>query len=258
MNGTRVFGAAALVAAALIPSTTTGAAAGGPAAALGVSPLRLELKGASSAAITVRNPGARPLVVTVARAGFARTLRGKPRIEAVRGAAGWLHATPRRLRLAPHKTGTFRLAAKPPSTARPGDHPALVLLETRPRADKKVHVLLRVGVVVLVRISGSIVHRLEPQALSVRRDGTKRVFSLRLANRGNVAERIAGARVEIVLNRHGRSFAALRTRRFDVLPHSAGIAEFPYGGAVRGPVVARVVLRPPTIGRSRSFRVTVP
>ncbi len=254
MTGAKFLGVVAIAAAALVPS----AAAGTPAAALGVSPLRVELKGGSSAAITVRNPGGRPIVVTVARAGFARTLRGKPRIEAVHGAAGWLHARPHRFRLAPHATGTLHLAAKPPATARPGDHPALVLLETRPPSDKKVHVLLRVGVVVLVRVGGTIVHRLEPQALSVRADGTKRIFSLRLANRGNVTERIGGPRVAIVLARDGRKFATLRTRRFDLLPHSSGIAEFAYGGAVRGPVIARVVLRPAAIGRSRSFRVTVP
>ena len=246
--------AAALAAAALIPS----AAAGGvPAAALGVSPLRLELKGASTASITVRNPGARPLIVTVTRAGFARTLRGKPRIEAARGAAGWLRARPHRLRLAPHATASFRVTAKPPAKAKPGDHPALVLLTTQPPASKKVHVLLRVGVVVLVRVAGTIVHHLVPQELTVRRRGAARLFSLRLANRGNVAERIGGAGLELVLSRHGKSLATLRARRLDLLPHSAGIAQFAYRGAVRGRVLARVVLRPPAMGPTRSFGVTL-
>ena len=251
----KYLGVALIVAAALIPSAAAG---GNPAAALGVSPLRLELKGASAAVITVRNPGARPLVVSVTRAGFARTLHGKPRIEAARGAAGWLRARPLRLRLAPHATGSFRLSAKPPATARPGDHPALVLLQTRPPADKKVHVLLRVGVVVLVRVPGTIVHRLVPQALSVRRDGKTRLFSLRLANRGNVAERLGGTRIELVLSQNGRRFATLRTRRFDLLPHSAGIAQFAYGGSARGPVVAQVAFRPLSLGRSRAFPVTLP
>ena len=247
-------GVAAIVAAALIPS----AAAGGiPAAALGVSPLRVELKGASTAAITVRNPGAHPLIVTATRAGFARTLHGNPRIKAARGAAGWLHARPRRLRLAPHATGSFRLTAKPPAGARPGDHPALVLLATRPPADKKVHVLLRVGVVVLVRVAGTVVHHLEPQALSVHRSGATRLFSLRLANRGNVAERLRGSRLELVLRRHGKRLATLRARLLDLLPHSAGIAQFAYHGPVRGRVLATVVLRPRAIGRARSFGVTL-
>jgi hypothetical protein len=250
----RVLGVAAIIAAALIPSAAAG---GAPVAALGVSPLRLELKGASTASIMVRNPGARPLVVTVTRAGFARTLHGKPRIEAARGAAEWLRARPHRLRLAPHASASLRLSAKPPAAARPGDHPALVLLETRPRADRKVHVLLRVGVVVLVRVAGTIVHRLEPQALSVRGSGMTRLLSLRLANRGNVAERIGGARLELVLSRHGKRLATLRSRRLDLLPHSVAIAQFAYRGAVRGRVLVRTVLPPATIGRPRSFRVTL-
>jgi hypothetical protein len=250
----RVLGVVAIVAATLIPSAAAG---GSPAAALGVSPLRLELKGGSAASITVRNPGARRLVVTVTRAGFARTLHGKPRIEAARGAAGWLRVRPRRLRLAPHATASLRLTARPPAGARPGDHPALVLLATRPPADKKVHVLLRVGVVVLVRVAGAVVHRLVPEALSLRRNGSSRVFSLRLANRGNVAERIGGARLELVLSRHGKPFATLRTRRLDLLPRGAGIARFAYRGAVRGRIRARVVLRPVSMGPTRSFGVTL-
>jgi P pilus assembly chaperone PapD len=250
----KVLGVALIVAAALIPSAVAG---GNPAAALGVSPLRVELNGASTSSITVRNPGARPLVVTATRAGFARTLHGKPRIKAARGAAGWLRVRPRRVRLAPHASATLRLTAKPPVTARPGDHPALLLLTTRPPAAKTVHVLLRVGVVVLVRVAGTIVHRLEPRALSVHRDGATRLFSLRLANRGNVAERIRGARLELVLRRHGKWLATLRSRLVDLLPHSAGIAEFAYRGAARGRVRASVVIRPATIGRARSFGVTL-
>jgi hypothetical protein len=248
----RILGVALIVAAAL---TSSAAAGKSPAAALGVSPLRLELTGRSPASINVRNPGTRPLVVTVTRAGFARTLHGKPRIKAARGAAGWLRTRPRRLHLAPHATGSFRISAKPPATARPGDHPALVLLSTRPRANKTVHVLLRVGVVVLVRVAGTIVHRLVPQALSVRRHGATRVFSLRIANRGNVAERLRGARLELVLSRHGKRLTTLRSRLVDLLPHSAGIAQFAYRGAVRGRVRATVVLRPATLGRARSFGV---
>jgi hypothetical protein len=252
-------GVAALVAAALIPMPTKGAAAGGnPAAALGVSPLRVELKGASTTTITVRNPGARPLVVTASRAGFARTLRGKPRIKALTGAAGWLQTRPRRLRLGSHASATLRLVAKPPAGARPGDHPALLLLTTRPPAVKTVHVLLRIGVVVLVRVSGTIVHRLVPRALTVHRDGTDRILAVRLANRGNVSEWIGGRRVALVLSNGGKRFATLHARRFDLLPHSAGIAEFPYHGAVRGPVVAQVAFRPATLGVSRTFRVTLP
>ena len=250
----KVLGVALIVAAALIPSAAAGRV---PAAALGVSPLRLELKGASTAPITVQNPGARPLVVTVSRAGFARTLHGKPRIKAAHGAAGWLSVLPHRRRLAPHATASFRVAAQPPAWARPGDHPALVLLTTRPRQDKKVHVLLRVGVVVLVRVAGTVVHDLVPQALSVRSRQATRLISLRLANRGNVAERLGASRLHLALARGDRTFATLRAHRLELLPHSAGIAQFAYRGAVRGRIRATVVFRPATLGRARSFRVTL-
>src|SRR5258706_2498612 len=103
-----------------------------------------------------------------------------------------------------------------------------------------------------MRIPGTVVRRLVPQALSVQRKGATHVFSLRLANRGNVAERVGGERVEIVLSRHRKPFATLRARHLDLLPRSVGIAEFAYRGRVRGGVVVRTVLRPPAIGRARS------
>ncbi len=84
------------------------------------------------------------------------------------------------------------------------------------------------------------------------------MLSLRLVNRGNVAERLHGNGLQLVLSRHGKRLATLRSRLVDLLPHSAGIAEFAYRGAVRGRVRATVVLRPPTTGRTRSFRVTLP
>lgn len=250
----KALGVAAIVAAALIPSAAAG---GGPAAALGVSPLRLELQPKTATPITVRNPTDHALVVTVKRAGFARTLHGKPRVEALRGAAGWLQIRPRRRTLAPHTTSSFRVTAMPPMGARPGDHPALVLLATRPPSDPRVRVNLRIGVVVLVRVPGSVVHHLVPQSLSIHRRGSMRRFWLRLANRGNVAERIGGSHVELVLSQHGKRIATLRARRFDLLPHSAGIAQFAYGGGAQGEVLARVVFRPATTGAPRSFRVTL-
>lgn len=248
--------AVALVAAALIPSSAVAGTAAGSGTGLGASPLRIELKGRSSTEITVRNPSAQRLVVAVTRAGFARTLRGRPRVEKARGAANWLRARPRRLRLAPHAVATLRLTVTPPAAAAPGDHPALLLLSTRPPARRSVDVLLRVGVVVLVRVPGLLVHRLEPQALSVRRHDGARLFALRLANRGNVAERLGGGTLQLVLVHQGETVATLRARRLELLPHSARIAQFVYRGSLRGLVVARVVFRPATSGRPRSFRVT--
>ena len=243
--------AAALTAAA---ASIPGAAAG-RGVAISASPLRLTLRGASAAAITVRNPGRRPLLVDVSRAGFARSLRGRPQVRAARGAARWLRFRPRRIRIAPHRKATIHVAAKPPRRAEPGDHPALMLLTTRPLHVHRVRLRLRVGVIVVLRVRGRIVRRLDARRLTVRRVGSRRLLELLLVNRGNVTEHLGGARLRLVLLRRGRTLATLRPRRRELLPRSAGLAEFPDHGRVRGDVVARVELRPAARRRPRTFRV---
>lgn len=236
--------------AASIPSAAAGRGIG-----LSASPLRLTLKGPSAAAITVRNPGRRTMLVDVSRAGFARSVRGKPRVRPAHGAAGWLRLRPKRVRIAPGAKATLHVRSAPPRRAAPGDHPALVLLSTRPLGVRHVRVRVRVGVIVDLRVRGRIVRRLDPRSLTVRHRGERRVLELRLLNRGNVTERLGGRRLRLALLRDGRAFTRLRPSRRELLPHSAGIAVFSYGGRVRGPVVARVELGPPVRGRPRSFRI---
>ena len=252
MSRAALAAAALLAAAAPIPGA---AATGGMR--LSASPVRLTLTGAAGTSITVRNPGSRPLFVNVSRAGFARSLRGRPQVRAAKAAAAWLQVRPRRVRLAPHAAATVHVAALPPPRAEPGDHPALVLLTTRPVGAGRVRVRLRVGIVVLVHVPGRIVRRLEPRALTVRRRGSRRLLDLRLANRGNVVERLGGGRLRLVLLSRGRTVATLRPRRQELLPHTAAIAEFVYRGRVRGAVVARVKLSPPSRGRPRAFRIRI-
>jgi hypothetical protein len=237
-------------AAASIP----GAAAGG-GIGLSASPLRLKLRGASTAAVVVRNPGRRVLLVDVSRAGFARSLRGKPEMRPGRRSTKWLRMRPKRIRIAPGAKGVLHVRAVPPARATPGDHAALVLLTTRPLGVRHVRVRLRVGVIVDLRVRGRIVRRLEARALTVRRRGTLRLLQLRLANRGNVTERLAGDGLQLSLLRNGRTLTTLRARSRELLPHSAGIAVFAYRGPLRGTVVARVELRPPVKGPGRSFRI---
>jgi hypothetical protein len=237
-------------AAASIPGAAAGRGIG-----LSASPLRLTLRGASAAAITVRNPGRRALLVDVSRAGFARSLRGKPRVRPARGAAAWLRLRPKRIRIAPGTKGILHVRAAPSRRAAPGDHPALVLLTTRPLGVHHVRVRLRLGVIVDLRVRGRIVRRLDARALTVRRRGALRLLELRLVNRGNVTERLAADGLRVLLLRGGRRFATLRPRSRELLPHSAGIAVFAYRGRLRGTVVARVELRPPVRGPRRSFRV---
>jgi hypothetical protein len=237
-------------AAASIPGAAAGRGIG-----LSASPLRLMLTSKSARTVVVRNPGRRALLVDVSRAGLARSLRGKPQVRPARGAVPWLRLRPRRFRLAPHAKATLRVVAAPPRRAAPGDHPELVLLTTRPLGVKHVRVRLRVGLVVVLRVRGRIVRRLDARALTVRRDGALRLLDLRLVNRGNVVERLGGDGLRIGLLQGGRGFATLRPRNQELLPHSVGIAVFAYRGPLRGAAVARVELRRPVRGRRRSFRV---
>ena len=238
------------VAAASIPGAAAGRGIG-----LSASPLRLTLRGASAAAITVRNPGRRPLLVEVARAGFGRSLRGKPRVRPARGAAAWLRLRPKRIRLGADGKAVLHVRAAPARRTGPGDHPALVLLTTRPLGVKHVRVRLRVGVIVNLRVRGRIVRRLDARGLGVRRVGTRRLLELRLVNRGNVTERLGRDGLRLSLLRGGRRFATLEPRRSELLPHGTGVVVFPYRGRVRGAVVARIELRSPVRGARRSFRV---
>jgi hypothetical protein len=239
-----------VTAAASIPG-----AAAGRGIALSASPLRLTLRGASSAAVVVRNPGRRRLLVEVSRAGFARSLSGKPRLRPARDASGWLRTFPKRIRIAPGGKGVLHVRAVPQRGAAPGDHPAAVLLTTWPLGVKHVRVRLRVGVIVVLRIRGRIVRWLDARALTVRRRGALRLLELRLVNRGNVTERLARDGLRLALLSGGHKVATLRPRSRELLPHSTGIAVFAYRGGLRGDVLAGVELRPPVRGLRRSFRV---
>jgi hypothetical protein len=212
------------------------AAAVGVAAALSVSPVRIRLTGAASRTITITNAGNASATVDARPAGFVLDRRGKPAIARERQpAAGWLRLQPRLLVLAPGGTAAVRVSAAAPVGALPGDHPALVLLTTQPPRRPGVAIRMRIGVVVLVRVAGRIVHRLELGALKVRH----RVLELVVANRGNVVER---ARARIVLLRGGHVLARLGPVGRVVLPHSRGIERFRTFPRVRGWVTARVEL----------------
>jgi translation initiation factor IF-1 len=249
----RLVAAAALVAVAIpVPGAATSTAGG---LALSASPVRLRLALGAGGTVTVRNAGARPLRVDVSRAKLALSLRGRPRIRPVRRATAPLRVRPRRFRMAPHAAKKLHVTALSSWHAAPGDHPALVLLTTRPLGAHRVRVRLRVGVVVLVHVPGRIVRRLDPRALAVRRRGGRRLLELRLVNRGNVVELLDGGRLKIVLLRGNHALATLRPRRRELLPHSVGIAEFVYRGHVRGVVAARIELGRPSQGRPRVFRI---
>jgi hypothetical protein len=220
-------------------------AAGISAAAISVSPVRIQLTGSASRTITIRNAGAVAVSVDARPAGFVLDPRGRPTVALQPlHAAGWLRLRPRLVVLPPGGAGAVTVWSAAPAGALPGDHPALVLLTTQPPRGSGVAIRVRIGVVVFVRTPGRIVHRLELRALRVR----QRALEVVVMNRGNVVER---EHVRLVVLRRGhvleRVDSALRT----LLPHSRGIARFRRSARLRGWVTARV-----EVGAiRRSFRI---
>jgi len=204
------------------------------AAAISVSPVRLQLSGAASRAITITNAGDAPAVIDARTASFVLDRRGKPVVvRHRRTAAGWLQLQPRRIVLAPHGKAVVAVAATAPARAAPGDHSALVLLTTQPVRGAGISIRARIGVVVFVRVAGRVVHRVELARLRVR----GRVLEAELANRGNVVERMP---VRIVLLRGGHVLARLGPAERTLLPHSRGIVRLWCPARIRGWVTARL------------------
>lgn len=252
--------AAGVASALLLAPASPGAGAARPPASLAASPSRIALAGATSQTIRVTNSGGEPIVVDVAPAGFALDLRGRPRIvpRTVAAAASWLSVRPRRLGLPPGRAVSLTVSAALPPRAAPGDHAALVLLTTRPRRGAGLAIRMQIGIVVVVRVPGTIVRRLELRELRVRRLGASRLLELSVANRGNVSERLEPGRVRVSFLRRGRVVARLRAPEREVLPRTAGIDEIRYRGRLRGWVTAVVEVAPPGNGAAvvrRTFRI---
>jgi hypothetical protein len=234
-----------------------GASAARPPVSLSVSPARVALSSGTLQTIRVSNVGARAALVAVSTAGFALDMRGRARIVRQRPGSSWLALRPRRLALPPGATASLAVTALQPPGARPGDHDALVLLTSAATGVAGVAVRMRIGVVVAVRVPGTVVRRLEVRSLRVRRPG---LLELSVANRGNVTERLPSARLRISLRRGGRLLARLRPAARELLPRSRGLAELRYPGRLRGRVTAvvEVARAPGGAVLRRTFRVLLP
>ncbi len=250
--------AVALAAASALASAFAGAGADRPPLALSASPTRIVVEGGSWSTVRVTNPGASSVVVDVAPAGFALDPRGRPRIADVGGVGGWLVVAPRRLVLAAGRSASVTVSAVIPRRASPGEHDALVLLRTRPRAGAPVPIVMQVGVVVDVRVRGRVVRRLDIRSLRVVRHAGRRTILLTLWNRGNVSEVLLVRRVQIVLRRGRRLLATLLPPRRRILPHSIAVMALRYVGGARGWAQAAVAVRRPRPGAAilrRTYRI---
>ena len=230
----------ALAAAMLVPASA-GAGTARPPVALTVTPARVAFTGSDQAAVRVTNAGLSPLVVDVARAGFALDLRGRPKVVArgKRVSASWLTVRPGRFVLGPGAGRSLTVASRLSAGAEPGDHDALVLLTTRPQRGAGVAVRMRIGIVVVVRAPGPVVRRLELRGLRVRRGSGVRILELDVVNRGNVTETLERGWVRISLRRGGAE-ATLSADSRELRPRTRGVVQLPYRGRLRGWVTVRV------------------
>lgn len=258
MSGLAEHGALALLAVALLAAPArAGARTVRSPMALTAAPARVMLNGSGRAVVRVTNAGAKPVLVDVSRAGFALSLRGRPRIvrgRARRSAAPWLKLQPTQLALPARTSASLLVTATLPRNAQPGDHDALVLLTTRPRADARLAVRVRLGVQVVVRAPGAIRRRLELRGLGVRRRGGMPALELDVVNRGNVTEVLAGVRAAVFSARTGRRVATLVAPRRELRPRSRGVVELRLRRRVRGAAAAQVTV-PAAPGRSAIRRI---
>jgi hypothetical protein len=225
-----------MVAACLLAPSGSGVGAARPPVSLVASPARVALSGASRQVVTVTSTGTRAVVVDLLKAGYGLDLRGRPRILARR--RSWISVRPRRVAIAPGGRARLVVVSAPPRRAEPGDHSELVLLITRPVRTQALSVRMRLGLLVVVRVPGRIVRRLD-----VARVRFRRRLEVLVANRGNVTETIAARCFAVTVRRAGRVIARLHPHARTILPHTSGLFAFPLRRA-RGRVRVGVALSP--------------
>jgi hypothetical protein len=231
-----------------------------PSVALTASPAHVTIEGSGKTTLRISNTGARRVVVDVRRTGFALDLRGRPKIVPRRRsnvASSWLRARPLRLAIRAGGSATLAVSSRLPHGARAGDHVALVLLTTRPRAHAGVAVRMRLGIVVDVRAPGVVVRKLVLRRLGVRRHGRLRTLELLVSNRGNLAEQITRDQGSLVLSRDSRVVARLHADPRALLPRTNGLVVFHYRGRARGAMsaLATVRLEEGSATAYRTFRI---
>ena len=239
----RATGLLALVTLVLVPAQA-GAGTTRPPLGLTVTPAHVALAGTGHASVYVTNPGLGPVVVDVARAGFALDLRGRPRIATRaegRAAASWLTVRPGRFVLPAGVGRWLTVASQLPRRVEPGDHDALVLLTTRPSRSAGVAVRMRIGVVVVVRAPGRVVRSVVLRGVRVRRATRARTLEVVVVNRGNVTETLDASHIRLSIARRGTG-ASLRPEAREIRPRTNGLVLFRYRGKLSGWVTARVRL----------------
>jgi hypothetical protein len=221
-----------------------------PVASLAIAawPARVVVAAPGQSTIHVDNPGAEPVGLDATPSGYALDLRGRPRLLAARAPGAWLAVRPAHLVVPARSTKAVSVTVNRPRGARPGDHALVVLLTTRPPSVRTVLARVRIGVVVVVRVPGALLHRLTVGGVRVQRRGRRALIEVSVANHGNLDEWIARRRLQVRLVRRGRLVTTLSVEPRRLLAGTRGLVEARYAGRARGRVTAVVTLTAPRAG----------
>jgi hypothetical protein len=96
------------------------------------------------------------------------------------------------------------------------------------------------GVVVVVRVPGTIRRRLELRAVRVAGGGRVQELELVVANLGNVTESFLRKSSVVSLHRGGRRIARLTAETRTLRPGTMGVLRFRYARRLAGAAIARV------------------
>jgi hypothetical protein len=227
------------------------------AVALSASPSRVVVTAPGRARIVVANPGGERVLVDAAPAAYGLDRAGRPLVRAARvgSAALWLVVTPRAVALDPGGRAELSVSTSRRADAHPGDHAALLLLTARPAHGAAIVARMRVGVVVVVRVPGVLVHRLALGGARVRRSGRLLRLNLAIVNHGNVDEWLGAGRLTIALFRGGHRLVRLRPTPRRLLAGTAGLVEARCSTRIHGRVTAVVTLTHPTPTTRRARRL---
>jgi hypothetical protein len=227
-------------------AATAGASSHPPALSVSAWPARVVVRAPGSTAVRIGNSGASPVRLVASTRGYALDAFGRPRIRPA--GAGWISVRPARLVVAAHRVAELEVRVEHPAGARPGDHAQLLLVWTEPPSGRRLVATLRIGIVVVARVPGRIVHRLGVVRVEARSRSRQTTVEVVVANRGNVDEWIGRGRVSVTLARRGSKPVTVRVAARRLLARSSGIVEARFRGRLRGRLAVVVAVRRPTAG----------
>ncbi|MFZ4755880.1 MAG: hypothetical protein ACOYL4_07710 [Miltoncostaeaceae bacterium] len=191
---------------------------------LSVNPSTLQMRAGEARQVTVTNIGgaAANLRATVGDYGMTPggTVILNPRTAPPASAARWVTVTPSTLALVPGQSAVLDVQSTAPSTARPGDHEALILLSGSPVRPGRgtVQVDVRLGIGMLINVPGDLRRDLVLTRVRERGHGATRTLQIGLTNRGNVNEVIGRGQAKVTFRQGRRVFTRVLPGRRTILP----------------------------------------